>query len=61
MNLPRRFWLNRPGILEIPRRCAVLLSNDVPAECIFPDVVALVLGRTRMPWHREYGRLERPD
>lgn len=45
--------------LETPRRCAVLLSNDVRAERIYPEVVRLLLGETRMPWYWEYGWLER--
>ena len=44
--------------LETPRRCAVLLSNDVRAERIYPEVVKLVLGETKMPWSWEYGWLE---
>jgi CubicO group peptidase (beta-lactamase class C family) len=31
-------------------RCVVLLANDVRAELIFPEIVTLVLGETRMPW-----------
>jgi len=31
-------------------RCVVLLANDVRAEIIFPDIVALILGETRLPW-----------
>jgi CubicO group peptidase (beta-lactamase class C family) len=44
--------------LETPRRCVVLLSNDVRAERIYPEVVKLLLGDTRMPWYWEYGWLE---
>jgi len=40
---------------ETGRRCVVLLSNDVRAEKIFPDIVQLILGDTRMPWRWEYG------
>jgi CubicO group peptidase (beta-lactamase class C family) len=36
-------------------RCAVILSNDVRAEAAFPDIVAVVLGETGMPWTWEYG------
>jgi CubicO group peptidase (beta-lactamase class C family) len=46
--------------LEKPRRCVVLMSNDVRAERIYPDLVALVLGPTKMPWSWEYGWLESP-
>jgi len=40
--------------LETPQRCVVLLSNDVRAERIFPEVAKLVLGKTKMPWYWEY-------
>jgi CubicO group peptidase (beta-lactamase class C family) len=45
--------------LETPRRCVVLLSNDVRAERIYPQVAKLVLGDTKMPWFWEYEWLER--
>ena len=35
---------------ERQRRCLVLLANDVRAELIYPEIAALVLGETRMPW-----------
>lgn len=38
------------------RSCAVLLSNDVRAETVFPDLVRLLLGETGAPWDWEYGR-----
>ena len=41
--------------LERGKRCVVLLANDVRAERIFPEIVRLVLGETRMPWRWEYG------
>lgn len=44
--------------LEAQRRCAVLLSNDVSAERIYPELVAEILGETRMPWHWEYNWIE---
>jgi len=44
--------------LEKPRRCVVLLANDVRAERIYPEVVKLVLGDTKMPWSWEYEWLE---
>ena len=37
------------------RRCIVILSNDVRAEPLFPEIVELVLGKTSMPWQWEYG------
>jgi CubicO group peptidase (beta-lactamase class C family) len=40
--------------LENGKRCVVLLANDVRAELIYPDVVALILGETTMPWRWEY-------
>lgn len=40
--------------LENGKRCAVMLSNDVRAERIFPEVARLILGETRMPWRWEY-------
>lgn len=36
------------------RRCVVLLSNDVRAEKLYPDLVRLVLGETGAPWRWEY-------
>ena len=44
--------------LEKGRRCVVLLANDVRAERIFPAIVRLALGETRMPWRWEYGWYE---
>ena len=44
--------------LENGKRCAVMLSNDVRAERIYPEVARLILGNTKMPWTWEYGRLE---
>jgi CubicO group peptidase (beta-lactamase class C family) len=35
-------------------RCIVLLSNDVRAERIYPELVEFALGTTRMPWRWEY-------
>jgi CubicO group peptidase (beta-lactamase class C family) len=40
------------------RRCVVLMSNDVRAERIYPDLVRFVLGQTRMPWVWEYSWAE---
>ncbi len=41
--------------LEARRRCLVMLSNDVRAERIFPDIARLALGENDMPWRWEYG------
>lgn len=35
---------------EATLRCLVLLANDVRAEIIFPEIVTLVLGETKLPW-----------
>jgi CubicO group peptidase (beta-lactamase class C family) len=40
--------------LEGPQRCLVLLSNDVRAERIYPDLTRAILGQTRLPWTWEY-------
>lgn len=42
--------------VEAGRRCAVLLSNDVRAEAVFPRLVSFMLGETGVPWDWEYGR-----
>lgn len=48
-------WTGNMAIcLETRRRCLVMLSNDVRAERIYPDVARLVLGETAMPWDWEY-------
>ncbi len=36
--------------VEIPRRCVVLLSNDVRSETAFPDLVRFILGATGAPY-----------
>ncbi|WP_313165941.1 serine hydrolase domain-containing protein [Massilia oculi] len=41
--------------LEARRRCLVMLSNDVRAERIFPEIARLALGENDMPWRWEYG------
>lgn len=41
--------------LETGRRCVVMLSNDVRAERIYPELARRVLGETDMPWTWEYG------
>jgi CubicO group peptidase (beta-lactamase class C family) len=40
--------------LENEKRCLVLLSNDVRAERIYPELAKMVLGETKMPWLWEY-------
>jgi hypothetical protein len=40
--------------LERNQRCVVLLSNDVRAERLYPDLLAAILGPTNMPWRWEY-------
>ena len=42
------------------RRCVVLLSNDVRAETLFPDLVRAVLGETGAPWRWEYPEMFAP-
>jgi CubicO group peptidase (beta-lactamase class C family) len=41
--------------LEAGKRCVVILSNDVRAEPLFPEIVKTLLGPTGMPWRWEYG------
>ena len=40
--------------LDARRRCAVMLSNDVRAERIYPELARRVLGENGTPWAREY-------
>ena len=40
--------------IEAKERCAVLLSNDVRAERIYPELVNLLIGDTKMPWYWKY-------
>jgi hypothetical protein len=40
--------------VERELRCLVLLSNDVRAERLYPDLVRAVLGEIRLPWSWEY-------
>lgn len=40
---------------EWRKRCLVMLSNDVRAERIYPEIARLVLGASRQPWTWEYG------
>ncbi len=37
-----------------PKRCVVMLANDVRAERIYPELTRFILGATRMPWAWEY-------
>lgn len=50
----RRETVNMVVCLENGKRRAVLLANEVRAELIYPEVVALILGETTMPWRWEY-------
>lgn len=43
--------------LERRQRCVVILSNDVRAEALFPELVRSLLGETGLPWRWEYGEL----
>jgi len=40
--------------LECGGRCVILLSNDVRAEKLYPELAQLALGPTDMPWTWEY-------
>jgi len=40
-----------------PKRCVVILANDVRAEAAFPRLVAAVLGEAGVPWTWEYGAM----
>jgi hypothetical protein len=46
--------------IESARRCLVLLSNDVRAERIYPELTRAILGPTTMPWNWEYDWFEEP-
>ncbi len=43
--------------LERRQRCVVILSNDVRAEALFPELVRALLGEAGVPWRWEYGEL----
>jgi CubicO group peptidase (beta-lactamase class C family) len=48
-------WTGNMAIcIESRKRCLVLLSNDVRAERIYPDLTGAILGQTGMPWTWEY-------
>jgi CubicO group peptidase (beta-lactamase class C family) len=46
--------------IESRKRCLVLLSNDVRAERLYPDLTRAILGQTKMPWAWEYEWLKPP-
>ena len=46
--------------LESGKRCVVMLSNDVRAERIYPELARRVLGEMDMPWNWEYGWYQPP-
>jgi CubicO group peptidase (beta-lactamase class C family) len=46
--------------LERGQRCVVLMSNDVRAERLYPELARLAVGDTDMPWSWEYGWLDQP-
>jgi hypothetical protein len=46
--------------LEAGQRCVVMLSNDVRAEKLYPELARLVLGQTDMPWTWEYSWYQGP-
>jgi CubicO group peptidase (beta-lactamase class C family) len=49
-------WTGNPVVcIERERRCLALLSNDVRAERLYPDLVRAILGETGLPWNWEYG------
>ncbi|WP_296948037.1 serine hydrolase [uncultured Massilia sp.] len=48
-------WTGNMAIcLEAGQRCVVMLSNDVRAEKLFPELARLALGETDMPWGWNY-------
>ncbi len=48
------FTGNMVVCLENRQRCVVMLANDVRAERIYPEIVRMILGETKMPWRWEY-------
>ncbi len=40
--------------IERQQRCLVMLSNDVRAERIYPELTEAIMGSTGMPWSWEY-------
>lgn len=44
--------------LETGQRCLIMLSNDVRAERLFPELGWQALGATDMPWNWEYSWLD---
>jgi len=48
-------WTGNMAIcLEAGQRCVIMLSNDVRAEKLFPEIARLALGQTDMPWSWNY-------
>lgn len=48
-------WTGNMAVcFEGSQRCLVMLANDVRAERIYPEILHLVFGETRMPWRWEY-------
>jgi len=43
--------------VKAPKRCIVILANDVRAEAAFPRLVEFILGETGVPWRWEYGEM----
>jgi len=52
---------NMAVCIERQRRCLVMLSNDVRAERLYPELTHAILGDTRMPWTWEYQWLTPAD
>jgi CubicO group peptidase (beta-lactamase class C family) len=46
--------------LERGQRCVILMSNDVRAEALYPELTRLALGETDMPWSWEYSGYGQP-
>jgi len=46
--------------LETGQRCVVMLSNDVRAERLFPELGRQALGPDDMPWSWEYAWMDEP-
>jgi len=54
-------WTGNMAVcLEDGQRCVVMLANDVRAERIYPEVVRVILGETKMPWRWEYDWIDTP-
>ena len=46
--------------METGQRCVVMLSNDVRAERLYPELGRQALGPDDMPWSWEYDWMEAP-